>query len=248
MELSIMIFHDGVNLSQVIMDVNTGVHWSGSPRAYELFGKDLLSYKKFTTGVDWITLIYSKKYPNEIFMRINVEWSSSDWITAKSLISKQIEFQNLNDKRAKLAELGITDNESDADRLELQTRFINSLEQCNGMLMKACGMSEVPIGTYRSWMQTDQDFAQAVMEIRELIKDEVEGKLISNAKKGDGFAIKYFLDSRARDRGYGKESGEKVEEQEELDLSKLSYEEQDILHKLILKAQPNQKPQTLRIG
>lgn len=239
-----MIYQDGVNLSEVIVDIKTGNHWSASKIAYKILGDELINYEEIGSGIDWVSLIYNKKKSSSVFLKICVDWDAQQWLNAKNLASKQHEFSNLNDKKDKLADLGIID---DDDNYELQSEFLTALSRENGMVVKACAKAQIPMATYRKWMQLDSDFAEMVSEVRELVKDQVVGALIKNAKKGDDFAIKYFLDSQARDRGFGKETTTKSDDDQELDLSKLTYEEQDVLHKLIVKAQPNQQGKSLRI-
>jgi len=230
-------FFQGVNLTEIVYDVNTGYHWSASPRAYEIFGKNLTSYDEISTEIDWVSLAVNKAHPLEVFMITNVEWDQSEWIKAKNLASKQIELKEIGKKRESLINSRIIE-ELKEDETQRKAYFLQELLRQNGMLTKACRESETPMAEYRTWMQSDQDFVQAVEEIKDSILDDVESKLISNAKSGNDFAIKYFMDARGTDRGYGKSAGAKSEESGELDLSLLTYEEQTTLHGLLSKAQP----------
>lgn len=233
-------FYKGINLSEIIYDVNTGFYWSSSRRAYELFGKHLTRFTEVKTDVDWITLATSEKYVNEVYMIINVDWGKEDWIKAKNLASREIEIVELGKKKEAFIASGILSDEQEIE-LKQKQKFLKWLLDSKGMLTKACRKSQIPMQQYRSWMQSDPDFVQAVTEVRDTIMDSVEEKLIESAEEGSMPAISYFLDARGKDRGYGKTSGDKEQESSELDLSLLTYQEQEQLQILLIKAQPKSK-------
>jgi len=233
-------FYKGINLSEIIYDINTGFYWSSSRRAYELFGKHLTRFTEVKTDIDWITLATSEKYVNEVYMIINVEWSKEDWIKAKNLASREIEIVELGKKKESFIASGILSDEQEIE-LKQKQKFLKWLLDSKGMLTKACRKAQIPMQQYRSWMQSDADFVQAVTEVRDTIMDSVEEKLIESAEEGYMPAISYFLDARGKDRGYGKTTGDKEQESSELDLSLLTYQEQEQLQILLIKAQPKSK-------
>jgi len=239
-------FYDGVNLSEIVYDVNTGYYWSGSKIPYSLFGEHLTdNIKLVDTEVEWVRLAMTlNESSDQVFMVCHVSWTQSEWIKAKAIVNRQIELKDIGQKKELLLEAGLITS-YDQDESDVKGDFIDALLQANGMLSKACAETRIPSSKYKTWVMNDQDFAQAIEEVRESIKDKIEGKLIDNAVKGDDSAIMYFLNARARDRGYGKVSAEKVDEGGDLDLTLLTYEEQDTLHKLLIKAQPQK---TLSIG
>ena len=186
----------------------------------------------------WLALVHSELYPAEVFLRVNVTWDVADWSRAKSLKSKAnavISNQN-NIAVAEASEL--TQQNQLEQTKEQQVSFLRALDNQNGMLVQACKLAKVPMRTYRSWMVTDKLFKEAVDEIAQGVLDTVEGKLIQEAQEGDINAIRYFMDARGNDRGYGKREVAVKEEQQELDLTKLTLKEQQQLAKLIQKATP----------
>lgn len=73
--------------------------------------------------------------------------------------------------------------------------------------------------------------AEFLEDIDEEIKDLAEGKLLQLIKAGDGQAIRFYLERKARDRGYGHKveatgpNGGPIEVAQKLDLSGLSDED-----------------------
>lgn len=245
-------FYKGINVYSIILDVNTGNRWSGSKRAYELFGKNLYRGTAINVpGVDWINVIYNPKFPSEVYTVNNVDWEAEDFIEAKYIAG---EVNNFTAKQSLRKSLGGIDEsislvDTDHDRItQDKQRFLNSLSRNKGQITKACKSASVSAKIYKDWLITDSEFAESVNFISNEIKDNIEFSLISNAEDGDINSIKYFMDSRAKDRGYGDqkdyriqkalESQETEDGLDELDLSLLSYEEQCTLNELIIKAQP----------
>jgi hypothetical protein len=232
--------YKNVNLYQIICDIHTGIFWSANSRCYELFGKHLTKLTEVPTEYEHITLAHSNKSPNEIYMIINVDWDKSEWLEAKKLASKALDVDDLIEKRAFAEEVKVFENEQallDDYETEMKATFLEVLESNKGLLNSACKESRTPLTQYQSWMRTDINFVEAVNQIKESVVDDVEASLIKQAKDGDSNAIKYFLDAKAKERGYGKSNGETVDQSNELDLSLLTYTEQETLHKLLLKAQ-----------
>lgn len=228
-------FYNGINLHNIIRDCNTFEMWSASERAYELFGANLdLEQTKVNVGdFQWAEVVYNSKFHTELFLIINVDWDEADWIKVKSLKSKAIQVGKNNSLKNQLS----FPDES-VVRKEEQTIFLRALSTTNGMLTKASKVSKIPLSKYRQWISSDTLFKEAVSEISNSVLDDVESALINEATEGNTHAIKYFLDARATDRGYGEKGSAIVEEQQSLDLSLLSLEEQKHLSKLLEKAQP----------
>lgn len=225
-----------IPLSQIIQDSRTGVFWSGNRKAYELFGSDL-NYR----GEDVMISGVLKKFP-EIriisrngfhFFMYSVDWEQSDWLEAKRLSAGTVEF----DSRLQIKE-AFTALTSDVRKR--QEDFISALVDSNGMLNHAKRNAGVSTDEYQKWMN-DRAFSDMIAEVRELLIDDIEGELIKSCKAGDSFSIKYFLDHRAKDRGYGKDAVEKKHEESPLNLDLLTYDEQEQLKFLLTKAQQIQQ-------
>jgi len=56
--------------------------------------------------------------------------------------------------------------------------------------------------TYYNWLESDQDFAESVNHINELVIDEVEHHLMTAIRNGNVTAQIFFLKTKAKHRGY----------------------------------------------
>ncbi len=101
---------------------------------------------------------------------------------------------------------------------EKQQRFLTIFEQCFATTKAACKAAKISRSTFYEWLK-QPEFKEAFEEIREGLIDEAEGglhRLINGVKVAstddenpvyikppDFRAIAFFLDRKARDRGYG---------------------------------------------
>lgn len=226
--------YDGVDLNNIIQDSNTNELWSANTRAYDLFGTFLYDncVEVPVEGLPWLSLVYNPTNPSEVFIKVTVDWSKTDWLKAKTIKSKMVVVQG---NESKVTTLQTVD--TDTERKIEQGKFLTSLSKNDGMLSKASRMSGVPLSKYRTWMQQDLSFQELVKEVAEEVKDDIESSLITTAKEGDVTAQRYFLDHRASDRGYGTKESLVEEVKQELDLTLLSIDEQHTLVKLLEKSQ-----------
>ena len=65
---------------------------------------------------------------------------------------------------------------------------------------RACGVGRT---THYLWLENNPKYTAKVLEIGEELVDLAESKLLVNIDRGDQKAIQYYLDSKAKDRGYG---------------------------------------------
>ena len=235
-------FYKGINLFEIILDVNSSERFSGSKRAYELFGDDLTQgFSEELPSAQWVSSIYNESSPHELYLIHNVDWSASEIIEAKRIASEINESIAASTLRKALGGLSVAES-ARVDESKDKDRFIVALERTKGAVTKACKNSGVSRKTFNRWMEIDPDFRDAVDFVANEIKDNIEFTLISNAEDGDINSIKYFMDARAKERGYGKIDKSSVAdndtELEDLDLSLLTYDEQCTLSELLTKAQP----------
>lgn len=231
--------YDEVNINNIIHDVDTNELWSADSRAYDLFGA-FLTDNQIVVAVPelpWLQVVYSEDYPSEVYFKLSVDWDKADWVKVKAMKSKAVELTQSSVVTEAVKSATVVADQ-DAERTNEQTAFLRGLAKNNGMLTKASRSSKVPMSKYRLWMQTDMLFKEAVEEVGQVIIDNVESALVDEATEGDVNAIKYFLDARATERGYGK--GDKVAEtlDHELDLTQLELSEQQELARLLEKCQP----------
>lgn len=78
---------------------------------------------------------------------------------------------------------------------------------------EACASIKIARSTLWRWLKSDSEFAERVMEIEESLIDEIEGKLLQMARKGNLQAIKTFLKAKAPDRGVHLKAGNYAIEQ-----------------------------------
>lgn len=105
-----------------------------------------------------------------------------------------------------------------------QEKFIKAYSERFGNVAASCRAARISRQTYYNWRENTPEFLQAILDADEEMKDTAESKLhelingvtVENLKDDenpvytkppDFRAISYFLDRKARDRGYG----EKVE-------------------------------------
>lgn len=89
---------------------------------------------------------------------------------------------------------------------ETKERFLAAFEKKYGNVRMACFAVGMPRSTYYFWRSSDPDFAGAVVDTLEAVKDNVESQLIligTGAKEGNAVALLCWLNARAKDRGYG---------------------------------------------
>ncbi|MEN7982111.1 MAG: phBC6A51 family helix-turn-helix protein [Nanoarchaeota archaeon] len=64
--------------------------------------------------------------------------------------------------------------------------------------------------THYDWLNSDEAYKKSFSEIQEELKDIAESQLFKLIKKGNFQAIKFFLSTKGKDRGYGDK--EEIEE------------------------------------
>lgn len=80
--------------------------------------------------------------------------------------------------------------------------MIIALNQNLGIVTSACKAVGVSRTQFYEWRKTDVRFANAILEIEERGKDFVESLLIRHIRRGSLIAIMFYLNAKARDRGY----------------------------------------------
>jgi hypothetical protein len=82
-------------------------------------------------------------------------------------------------------------------------KLLKALQETQGLIYHACKKAgNISRSTYYRYMREDEEFAQAVEDIKEAQIDYVEGQLIKNISDGRETSIIFYLKSKARDRGY----------------------------------------------
>jgi hypothetical protein len=89
---------------------------------------------------------------------------------------------------------------------ENKERFLAAFEKKYGNVKAVCVAVGMPRSTYYFWRSSDPDFAGAVADALEDIKDNIEFQLLligMGVKQGSLVALLGWLNARAKDRGYG---------------------------------------------
>ena len=82
-------------------------------------------------------------------------------------------------------------------------KLLKALQETQGLIYHACKKAgNISRSTYYRYMREDEEFAQAVEDIKEAQIDYVEGQLIKNISDGRETSIIFYLKSKAKERGY----------------------------------------------
>ena len=86
-----------------------------------------------------------------------------------------------------------------------KTLVLKTLKQKNGNVSEACKAANIARPTFYVYMKTDEDFANAVDDIRESLLDMAESQLMKQINDGNTTSLIFYLKTQGRSRGYGDE-------------------------------------------
>ncbi len=86
--------------------------------------------------------------------------------------------------------------------IERKLRFLECLKEAGGMATVAADNAGINFATYRRWVNSDPEFAEAVEEPQERTTDYVESKLLQRIEDGDTTAMIFYLKTKGRKRGW----------------------------------------------
>jgi|SRR5882672_7806 len=93
-----------------------------------------------------------------------------------------------------------SDNNSYLDKLDKhKKRFVDLYTQLNGHITNTCAAMPIARQTYYTWLETDENFANAVAESEWQLNDEIRDVLINKAASGDMTGVIFYLKSRHPD-------------------------------------------------
>lgn len=130
-----------------------------------------------------------------------------------------------------------------------QEIFLEAARLHRGHIGLACESAQIRRTTYYNWMKTDPGFAEEMTEITTYLVDHAEHELHNHISAGNLKAVMFFLDRKARDRGYGNVtrqeisgvSGHPVSIDVQKQLENLSREDLEQLQALAKKLQNDSK-------
>lgn len=110
-----------------------------------------------------------------------------------------------------------------------------ALRKAGGLKTVAAQMLKVSRGTLYKFLANNPDIEEELEDIDEEIKDLAEGKMLQLLRAGDPSTIRWYLEMKAKDRGYARRventgpNGGPMEMAQKPDLSQVTDEELDIL-------------------
>ena len=118
--------------------------------------------------------------------------------------------------------------------------FILALIHKYGNITAACRAVDIARITYYDWMNKDEVFKLACWEVDQSLIDNTEDMLHFNIQNGRESSIQFFLERKAKDRGYAKKvdigiSGS-VNHKYSIDLNKLNIQEVEYFKRIMSKA------------
>lgn len=113
--------------------------------------------------------------------------------------------------------------------------LLKAYEEAMGIVKTACDAVNVSRVTFYNYYNNDPEFREKADDIKELQKDFAESLILKKMKEGDTAMIIFYAKTQMKDRGYterkeitGKD-GEDLIRTKEVDLSKLSDEQRNVL-------------------
>ena len=88
----------------------------------------------------------------------------------------------------------------------IKQNFLTALEKSAGIITPACQAVGISRESIRKWRKDDADFDRAIAEVNETALDFAETALMKNIQAGDTQAIKFYLSTKGRDRGYSEKT------------------------------------------
>ena len=83
-----------------------------------------------------------------------------------------------------------------------QNEMVEAMIKYMGVVTTAARSIDIPRSTYYDWMETDAEFKQRILDLREIKKDFVESKLLKLVEDGDTAATIFSAKTLLKDRGY----------------------------------------------
>lgn len=85
-------------------------------------------------------------------------------------------------------------------------RVKQALDDAKGVVQVAAAALLVHRSTLHGFIRDREDVQKWLHEVREASIDRAEGKMWEAIEKGDGQMVRFYLETQARDRGYGRRS------------------------------------------
>ena len=96
-------------------------------------------------------------------------------------------------KQTELVKKNIADN---------KVKLLEALEKSMGVVTAGCFNAGIGRATYYEYINTDESFAQAVLDLQNVALDFAETALMGNISKGREASIIFYLKTKGKGRGY----------------------------------------------
>lgn len=91
-------------------------------------------------------------------------------------------------------------NNSFIDKLDTKKKlFVDMYTRLNGHISNACAAIPISRQTYYTWLETDENFTNAIAEAELHLNDEIRDVLIQRAASGDLTGVIFYLKNRHPD-------------------------------------------------
>jgi hypothetical protein len=88
------------------------------------------------------------------------------------------------------------------ETVKKKMRFLKAYDSTLGNIKMSCQKANISRNTFYGWKENDEDFEMALTEVDQGRVDFVETKMMQVINKGDSSMIRFFLRTKAKDRGY----------------------------------------------
>ena len=81
-------------------------------------------------------------------------------------------------------------------------RVLKALEESLGIVTNACKEAEIGRTQFYEWINTDEDFAKAVLSVEDIALDFAESQLHKQIREGIPTSTIFYLKTKGKKRGY----------------------------------------------
>ena len=97
-----------------------------------------------------------------------------------------------------------------------KARMIEAMKASLGIVSTAAQKAGINRRTHQIWMNEDEEYRAAILDVDEMAKDFVDSQMYKRIKAGSDKMIIHYQNNRMRDRGYGEKlditsDGEKID-------------------------------------
>lgn len=85
---------------------------------------------------------------------------------------------------------------------DAKEKFLSAVATCDGLVWSACKLTGLNQKVHEKWLTKDEEYAKRFHEVLEGVNDFVEGAMFKRIRSGDWNAIKFYLSSKCKHRGY----------------------------------------------